>query len=113
MALYTYEAFAKNGKQVKGVLDASSLSSAKDQLSRQGLFPISIAPLAQEAQYSLLQRLFMRSVSPKSKILFTKQLALLLRSGVPLLQSIELLTDQFQGRFKAILIAIKDELKEG
>lgn len=113
MALYTYEAFSKDGKQVKGVLDASSFSSAKDQLSRQGLFPISIAPLAQEAQYGLLRRFFMGSVSSKNRILFTKQLALLLKSGIPLLQSIELLIDQFQGRFKAILISIKDELKEG
>jgi len=113
MALYAYEAFSKDGKQVKGILDASSFSSAKDQLSRQGLFPISIIPLTQEAQYGLFQRLFMGRVSSKNRILFTKQLALLLKSGIPLLQSIELLIDQFQGRFKAILISIKDELKEG
>lgn len=113
MALYAYEAFSKGGKLVKGVLDASSLGSAKEQLSKQGLFPISITPATQEARYGFFRRLFMRSISMKDKIIFSKQLAVLLKSGVPLLQAFELLIDQFQGRFKAILITIKDELKEG
>lgn len=113
MALYAYEAFSKGGKQVQGVLDASSLTSAKEQLSRQGLFPISIVAATQEARYGFFKRLFMRGVSVKDKIIFSKQLAILLKSGVPLLQAFELLIDQFKGRFQAILISIKDELKEG
>lgn len=113
MALYAYEAFSKSGKLVKGVLDASSIISAKEQLSRQGLFPTSIVAATQEARYGFFKRLFMRNVSIKDKMLFSKQLAVLLRSGVPLLQSFELLIDQFTGRFQAILISIKDELREG
>jgi type II secretory pathway component PulF len=46
-------------------------------------------------------------------IFFTKQLGVMLRSGVPLLQSLELLTDQFTGKLHSILVAVKDGIKEG
>lgn len=113
MALYSYEAFSKDGKRVHGVLDASSIARVKEQLAKQGLFPIKIEPAREEARYGLLRRLFMRGVTIKTKILFTKQFAILLKSGVPLLQAIELLIDQFEGRMRTILVAIKDDIKEG
>ena len=113
MALYSYEAFSKDGKRVKGVIDASSLTSVKDQLSRQGLFPTKIVAATEEAQYSFVRRFFMRTIPIKEKILLTKQLAVLLKSGVPLLQAIELLTEQFEGRLRTILVSIKDDIKSG
>ena len=113
MALYSYEAFTKEGKKTRGTLDASSLASAKEQLSKQGLFPISITVARKGVPVGLWTRLFGRGVSTKEKILFTKQLAVLLKSGVALLQAIELLIDQFEGRLHSILIAIKDDLKAG
>ncbi len=113
MALYTYEAFSKDGKKVKGTMDASSVASVREQLARQEVYPISIYLASEEARMSLWQRLFMGGVSLKDKILFTKQLSVLLKSGVPLLQSIELLTEHFEGRLHSILVAIKDEVKGG
>lgn len=113
MALYFYQAFSKDGKKVTGYLDAPTVANVKEQLSVQGLFPISIAPARQEQKQSFFQRLFSRGVSEKEKILFTKQLSVLLKSGVPLLQALELLVDQFQGGLRSILIAVKDDIKEG
>lgn len=114
MALYFYQAFTREGKNIKGQLDAPSHSAARELLQRKNLLPIKIIP-AYQVQHgeSFLQSLFSRSVSLKEKILFTKQLAVLLRSGIPLLQSIELLQEQFEGRLHRILITIKDGLKEG
>jgi type II secretory pathway component PulF len=113
MALYSYEAFSKDGKRVKGIIDAPSLTSVKEQLAKQGLFPTTIAIATEDAQYNWFKRIFMRTVSVKEKILFTKQLAVLLRSGVPLLQAIELLSEQFEGRLHSILITVKDDIKGG
>jgi len=113
MALYSYEAFSKDGKKVSGVIDAPSLVSVKEQLTKQGLFPIKIEPATEEKRYGFFRRLFTRGVTIKSKILFTKQLTILLKSGVPLLQAIELLIDQFEGRMRGILVNVKDDLKEG
>lgn len=113
MALYFYHAFSKEGKKVSGFIDAPSLAQVKQQLSAQGMYPISIALSSQEQKQSWWRRLLSRGVPVKEKILFTRQLAVLLRSGVPLLQALELLVDYVEGRLRTILISIKDEIKEG
>lgn len=113
MALYFYQAYSKEGKRRSGYIDAPSIAQVKQQLGAQGLYPISITPAGEEQRQSWWQRLFSRGFSTKEKILFTKQLSILLKSGVPLLQSLELLIDQFEGRTRGILIAIKDDIKEG
>ncbi len=113
MALYSYEAFTKEGKKVKGTIDASSIAAVREQLGRQALYPISINLSTEESRMGFFQRLTQRGVSLKDKILFTKQLAVLLKAGVPLLQALELLIEQFKGRLHSILITIKDEVKGG
>lgn len=113
MALFSYEAFSKDGKKVKGVVDAPSANAVKELLTKQGLFPIKIEAAKEEARLGIIQRLFMRGVSTKNKILFTKQLAVLLKSGVPLLQALELLTEQVEGRLRVILVTVKDDVKGG
>ncbi len=113
MALYFYQAFSKDGKKITGTVDAPSLQVAKEQLSKQGIYPTSVTLSSQEAALPWWKRAFTRSITPKEKILFTKQLAVLLKSGVPLLQALELLTEQFEGSLKTMLVNIKDEVKEG
>lgn len=113
MALYSYQAYAKDGKKITGTLDAQSQEVALQQISKQGLYPISIQLAKDQSKVTLWSRLAQRGITLKDKILFTKQLAVLLKSGVPLLQSLELLIEQFEGRLKTIIIAIKDGIKEG
>ncbi len=113
MALYYYQAFSKDGKKVSGYLDAGSEFAVKDQLQRKGIFPTKIKRAVGGKQKKWWQRLFERGVSTKELILFTKQLAVLLKSGVPLLQAFELLSEQFTGRFQSVIVSIKDDLKEG
>jgi len=114
MALFFYKVFSKEGKEIKGYIDASSLIVARDQLLKKGFL---IAKLEQASEnkinLSLFQKIFLRKVSLKDKIFFTKQLATLLKSGVPILQALELLSDQVEGSLKPIVISLKDSLKEG
>lgn len=112
MALYFYQALTREGKKTSGYLDAPSQGSVKEQLMAKGMYPISINPAA-SSQQSWWKRLFTGRVTTKDKILFTKQLAVLLKSGVPLLQALEILSGYFTGRLESILINVKDEIKEG
>ncbi len=59
------------------------------------------------------KRFFVKKITTKEKILFTRQLAVLLKSGVPLVQALELLVEQFEGQTRVMLVSIKDEVKEG
>ncbi|MBM3893932.1 type II secretion system F family protein, partial [Candidatus Dependentiae bacterium] len=114
MPLYQYESLNRRGVRVKGTIDASTMQVAKETLQGQGLMPISLTEVGAEGGGGFtLARLFEKPIEAKTVILFTKQLAVLLKSGVPLLQAIELLTEQFDGRFRRMLIAIKDGLKSG
>ena len=114
MALYYYHAFSKDGKSQSGQLDAASEQGVKEALISKGLFPSKIGLV--KGSYTGLpwyKRWFDGSVSQKEKMLFTKQLAVLLRSGIPLLHSLELLTEQFTGKMRGIIVHLKDGVKEG
>src|SRR5579863_8068682 len=108
MALYSYEAFSKDGKKVHGVIDAPSAEALKEQLTRQGLFPTKIESTGGVSTAGFFKRLFEKKITIKDKILFSKQLAILLKSGVPILQAIELLIEQFEGSMKNMLVSIKE-----
>lgn len=114
MALYYYQALSKEGKRVTGQIDAPTALGAREQIARMGLYPTKIeSTVTQTSAEPFYRRWFRRGIGLKDKIFFTKQLAVLLKAGVPLLQSLELLIDQTEGSLKNIVIALKDGIKEG
>ena len=115
MALYFYQALSREGKKVSGYVDASSVQAAREQLGKSGMYPTKIeaAQTQKEKQKSSWRAWFTPSVSIKDKLFFTKQLAVLLKSGVPLLAALELLIDQTSGSLKSVVVELKDGIKEG
>lgn len=115
MALYFYRALARDGQRVSGQLDAASLQNAKELLTKRNLYPVVIESLEnRNLGLPWYQRLWQRNtVTAKDLILFTKQFAVLLRSGVPVLQLLELMAEQFTGQLHLILVALRDGIKEG
>lgn len=114
MALYFYQGFSKDGKSTSGYLDASTVQGVREQLSKIGVFPTKIElSESQAARVPFYRRIFQRGISLKEKIFFTKQLAVLLKSGVPLVQALELLMQQTTGTLQTIVITLKDGIKEG
>lgn len=113
MPLFSYESFNRSGDRVKGSIDASSLQAAKELLQGQGLMPTKISEVAAEGSGFSFKTLFEKKIDNKTVILFTRQLAVMLRSSIPLLQSLELLLEQFDGKFRRVLVRIKDDVKGG
>lgn len=113
MPLYQYDSFSRRGKRVKGIIDASSVQTAKELLRGQDLMPVTVELVESEMVGFSFKSFFQKKIDLRTKIVFTKQLSVLLRSGVPLLQSLELLIEQFEGRFKRLLVDIKDGVKGG
>jgi len=113
MALYKYQALSKDGKRVSGTLDAGSLKQVHDHLSAKNLFPITITAASEATAGFSLKNLFERKISLKEKLFFTKQLQVLLKSGVPLPDALELLVQQSEGQLKNIVVSLRDGIKEG
>jgi type II secretory pathway component PulF len=112
MPLYRYKSFTRSGKQVVGTIDAPTAHSAKELLQGQGLMPVEVH-LASTTGGGFLGQFFAPKVEEKTVFIFTKQLSVLLRSGVPLVDALELLTEQFEQPFQGMLMAVKEGVKSG
>ena len=88
MPEFQYVARQLGGQKVGGVLTAASEQEVLSTLASRSLFPVHIE-LAEAARSQ--QRRAVRGVRPRYVSIFYAQLADLLRSGVPLLRSLELL----------------------
>ena len=90
---YRYEATTPQGKVIKGTLKATGEIDAERALVTQGYTPINVE--AVPSMWSLEEALpTVFRVRPKDVIIFSRQLATLLRSGISLLPAMEILQEQ-------------------
>lgn len=92
MATFTYKAKTSGGQTITGVLTAESQQAALRTLDEKALFPISVTEGGQAAKTVLpgrKRKLKLRVLTP-----FYSQLADLLRAGVPVLRSLDVLGRQ-------------------
>ena len=91
MPEFRYQARELTGRQVSGTLTATSEKDALAVLASRSLFPISVALTEQSKQSGAGGS---RRVPSKYLTIFYNQLSDLLKSGVPLLRSLQLLEEQ-------------------
>lgn len=103
----------ETGKIIKGSVQADDQSAAATLLSEKGLFPIDIA-IKGQTKVSLSKIPFLNRVSAKDKVLFTRQLATLIKAGLPITQALSTAVDQVNSKkFKEILLKIKASVEGG
>ena len=106
MPEFQYTARELTGREVAGVLTAATQAEAASSLTGRSLFPLSIALAEEEVQQ---QKYAGRKVKVRLLATFFSQLADLLRSGVPLLRSLDLLDRQTKvGSLKLVLADVRD-----
>jgi general secretion pathway protein F/type IV pilus assembly protein PilC len=111
MPEFQYTARAMSGQEVKGLLTAGTETEVVSTLSSRELFPLKIE-LAESARAD--DRLRGRRVKTRDLATFYSQLSDLLRSGVPLLRSLELLQRQSRNKvLKVVLQEVRDEVADG
>ncbi|NQV23690.1 MAG: type II secretion system F family protein [Rhodopirellula sp.] len=111
MPEFQYTARAMSGQEVRGLLSAGTETEVVSTLSARQLFPLKIE-LAESARSD--DRLRGRRVKARDLATFFAQLSDLLRSGVPLLRSLELLQRQSRNKvLKVVLQEVRDEVADG
>jgi type IV pilus assembly protein PilC len=101
---YTWEGKDKSGKKVKGETRAAGTSAASAQLRRQGIQVTSIKKSGSGG----------KAVTEKDISLFTRQLATMLKAGVPLLQAFDIVGKGHSNPSVArMLMDIKTEVETG
>ena len=117
MANYACTVRDSKGQQVTRNIEAANLAEARAKLREQGLFPIDIkekqggddilAPLN-----NFLKRF--KKVKLKEMVIFTRQFATMINSGVALLRALNVLVDQAESDlFKGILKDVTEGVEEG
>ncbi len=114
MPRYHYTAIESDGKKAKGAVTAESAYTARKQLRVRGIHPTSVTEVSSGAGgrgglFSILGK------GKKSEIIdFTKQMAILLNSGIKLTEALSVLTMQTSNvRFKNALVDIRDRVITG
>jgi general secretion pathway protein F/type IV pilus assembly protein PilC len=106
---FTYIARNLTGERVSGVISAGSEREAAAVLSARDLFPMQVAAESKQSARGRAIRVRSKFVAP-----VYSQLAALLKSGVPLLRSIELLRDQTSNApLKSVLDDVHGRVQEG
>lgn len=94
MGMFKYEAVDSNGKKVLGQIDATSEREVRKSLRAQGMRVKKIIPptiLEFDLGAWMVDKGFASAISAKDLSSFTKQLAIMISAGVPILQSLEIL----------------------
>ena len=119
MPAYSFEALDAQGHVRRGTLDADSPKAARNQLRAQALVPLDVEALSPEAATGsapgLAQRLFTRPVFNATQLsIWTRQLAGLVGSGLPLERSLTALADESEDERQRNLIAnLRAEVNAG
>ncbi|GAB4207392.1 MAG: type II secretion system F family protein [Tibeticola sp.] len=79
--VFEWEGKDRNGKQVRGELRASGENQVQATLRRQGVFPTKIKKRRMRAG---------KKIKARDLAIFTRQLATMMKAGVPLLQSFDI-----------------------
>ncbi len=114
MPAFRYEAVNATGATSKGVLQADSPRAARSDLRARGLVPLAVDVIAGDAEASRRSFSFGDKLSTIELALFTRQLASLLESNLPLEQAFDALMEQAERPYLRDLIAsIRAEVMSG
>lgn len=107
---FTWQGKDKSGNKSKGKVDAPSASIAKAQLRKQGILPSKVAKERGAGLFSAKSK----PIKPVDIAFFTRQVATMLKSGVPLLQGLDITAGGVEkDKLKEIIYNIKNDVNGG
>ncbi|MCW8125638.1 type II secretion system F family protein [Microbulbifer halophilus] len=106
---YTYKGVDSKGTKVQGEIKGTSSALVKAQLRKQGI----IANRVQKKPKPLFGG-GSKKVKPTDIALFTRQMATMMKAGVPLVQSFEIVADGLDNQgLKELIYKIRDDVASG
>ncbi len=110
MPRFSYFAKDKTGKPVKGVIESKDRAMALDSLHRKDLVILSLT----EEKVKPTMTVIGQNVPLPELVMFSRQLATMIDSGVPLPQALDILHEQVsRPYFKRIIANIKENVEAG
>ncbi|MES2504052.1 MAG: type II secretion system inner membrane protein GspF [Myxococcota bacterium] len=124
MPVYEYKGYGAGGKSVKGIRDADGVKSLRMLLRKEGILATDVteaavgATLTKPGKGFLKQTIRLDSFFGRIKLQdiasTTRQMAILLQAGVPLVESLTALLDQIENeKLKRVYSEIRSNVNEG
>jgi len=117
MPVFAYKALDQSGKNVEGLKEADSPRTLRTVLRRDGLFLTEVTGEKQAKAASPevnVRRWVGGRVKPDDVAVATRQLAVLVNAGIPLVDALTALVEQVDHeRLKRVLSAVKQRVNEG
>jgi type IV pilus assembly protein PilC len=100
-----------SGEIIEGVYDAQSEAALRRELEEKGLHVLSLRPRLGLARFSFGGR---RKITRHEFLVFNQELATLLKAGMPLVQSLDILRTRLTNPlFKSVLDDVHDKVRAG
>ncbi|MFC2060788.1 type II secretion system F family protein, partial [Chloroflexota bacterium] len=111
---YQYVAYTEDRRVVKGKLSADSEEAANELLNYGGYQVVSLKSVASFLNLGKMSLLSTSEVKPKEVIMFSRQMALLLESGIDVVTALELLQNQVTNKsMKGIIGEVAADIRNG
>jgi len=105
---FSWEGVDKQGKKVKGEMEAASVAFVNATLRRQGINPLKVVKRTKP----LLT--FKKKIRPKDIAVFTRQLATMLVSGIPIAQAFDIVGKGHENpSMQDLIMSIKNDVESG
>lgn len=107
MPLYNWEGKNRSGRIIKGSMQANSIDAVYAQLNSQLITPIKVVEGKEKKSKG-------GGIPTKDKVVFTRQFSTMIDAGLPLVQSLEILSSQQPNKaFKEVLYQVKADVEQG
>lgn len=114
MPAFEYTALARNGAKVRGVSEGDTPRQIRQQLRDSGLMPLSVEAVQVRERRRVQVAGLRRGINAMDLALLTRQLATLVRSGLPLEESLSTVARQSEKpRIRNLLLSVRTKVMEG
>jgi general secretion pathway protein F len=114
LGAFEYTALDPAGKERKGILEGDTPRHIRQLLREQQLLPVVVSEVAQKEARRQRSFSLRRRVSATDLALFTRQLATLVRAGLPLEESLLAVSQQTEKpRIQSIVLGVRAKVMEG
>ncbi|MGC9048769.1 MAG: type II secretion system F family protein [Patescibacteria group bacterium] len=111
---FQYKAKTLEGKVVKDTIEAINEQAAIEALTEQGLILLSLVEKGKRGLTMEIRLPFFERVRSKDMVLFSRQLAVMVSAGLPLVKALEVSTKQTTNKtLKKILSEVTDNVRGG
>jgi type IV pilus assembly protein PilC len=113
MPIYSYTVKKSGGKPQKGQIESESVTEATKKLRAEGFLVLELNEGVAQG-HKLNIGFLTKRVSLKEKIIFTRQLSVMIKAGLPIVKSLDALKRQTQQKyFKEVIESLSTQLKGG